>query len=360
MVGRLSREAVFVNSANMWSANMWHVALICLCLLTGNGNSVWGEVPAAVQSWLETPQDWRRDTDGPIVSLGTPRTFDDTHIFAPLVAYENDQYRLWYCGSTASVQQRVFQLGLAQSQDGRSFHKHRQNPIYAFGDGKHSVLTPTLLRHPDGSLQREAGRLRMWFSSTWFSGGGGLHTLHQTTSSDGRSWSRPSAEQLRGVYAPTIIRDNHEYRMWYCDVAEDPWVIRHARSVDGVQWRVSPQPSLVVDQAWERNRLFYPTVLKINGTYQMWYGSYWSERANTTAIGFAASADGLAWHKHPGNPVLRPDPQRPWESHYVTSQSVMRLPDGSFRIWYASRKKPPFVNKYFAINTAIWKPSHAR
>jgi hypothetical protein len=35
----------------------------------------------------------------------------------------------------------------------------------------------------------------------------------------------------------------------------------------------------------------------------------------------------------------------------------MRLDDGSFRIWYASRRKPPFVNKYFAINTAVWQPS---
>jgi hypothetical protein len=33
----------------------------------------------------------------------------------------------------------------------------------------------------------------------------------------------------------------------------------------------------------------------------------------------------------------------------------MRLSDGSFRMWYASRKQPPFVNKYFAINTAAWK-----
>ena len=54
------------------------------------------------------------------------------------------------------------------------------------------------------------------------------------------------------------------------------------------------------------------------------------------------------------NPVLRPDPERPWESHYVTSHSVMRMDDGSFRIWYASRRKPPFLNKYFAINTAAW------
>jgi hypothetical protein len=30
------------------------------------------------------------------------------------------------------------------------------------------------------------------------------------------------------------------------------------------------------------------------------------------------------------------------------------LPDGSFRYWYASRKAPPFLNLYFAINTARW------
>jgi hypothetical protein len=71
------------------------------------------------------------------------------------------------------------------------------------------------------------------------------------------------------------------------------------------------------------------------------------------AIGFAVSADGLHWHKSSANPVLRPDPQRAWESHYVTSQSVMRIGKGRFRIWYASRRKPPFRNKYFALNTDV-------
>jgi hypothetical protein len=86
----------------------------------------------------------------------------------------------------------------------------------------------------------------------------------------------------------------------------------------------------------------------------MWYASYLHEDRETTAIGFAASLDGIAWHKHPQNPVLRPDPERPWESNYVSSHSVIRLPDGSFRMWYASRKKPPFKNLYFALNTARW------
>ena len=78
----------------------------------------------------------------------------------------------------------------------------------------------------------------------------------------------------------------------------------------------------------------------------MWYDSFWTARRQTTASGFAVSADGLHWHKSPANPVLRQDPQRAWESHYITSQSVMR-------IWYASRRKLPFPNKYFSLNTAV-------
>lgn len=318
------------------------------------------EPPPELKAWLTQSQAWKRDSDGPVVSLGEGGSFDDTHIFAPAVALEDGRYQLWYCGSTGRVADRVFHLGLATSSDGRSFTRHEANPVYSFGDGKHSILTPTLLRNPDGSTLRENGKLRMWFSSTWFSGGSGLHTLHETTGTDGVSWSKPSAALLEGIYAPTVMKEGRRYHVWYTDVSGDPWIIRHASSWDGSRWEVTAQPCLVIDQAWEKSRLFYPAVVKIDGVFCMWYGSYWGARASTTALGFAASTDGVNWHKHPQNPVLRPDPDRPWESHYVTSQSVMLLPDGSFRIWYASRKKPPFVNKYFAINTATWKPPARR
>jgi hypothetical protein len=326
-------------------------------MLVGVASLVHAGPPLELRPWLEQPQVWQRDTDGPIVSLGTAGSFDDTHIFAPMVADEANHFQLWYCGATGAVQQRVFQLGLATSRDGRVFRKHQDNPVYSFGDHKHSVLTPTLLRDGDGSALRDNGKLRMWFSSTWFAGDASRHTLHEAASNDGISWSQPSPSQLENAYAPTVIKDGREIRMWYVDVERDPWVIRHASSLDGRRWRVSPQTCLVIDQPWERARLFYPTVLKIDDTYLMWYGSYWTARPNTTALGFAASRNGLKWYKHPQNPVLRPDRNRAWESHYVTSQSVMCLLDGSYRIWYASRKQPPFVNKYFAINTARWQPA---
>jgi len=90
----------------------------------------------------------------------------------------------------------------------------------------------------------------------------------------------------------------------------------------------------------------------------MWYGSYLgsSQDVDRTSLGFAVSKDGRHWEKHPGNPVFGPEASNAWESHYTTSQSVVRLPDGSWRIWYASRPKPPFVHKYFAIGTAHWSP----
>tara|TARA_R110001592_G_scaffold45060_5_gene144329 strand:+ start:958 stop:1284 length:327 start_codon:yes stop_codon:yes gene_type:complete len=35
-------------------------------------------------------QAWERDHDGPILSLGEPGAFDDTHLFAPCVMEENE------------------------------------------------------------------------------------------------------------------------------------------------------------------------------------------------------------------------------------------------------------------------------
>jgi hypothetical protein len=151
------------------------------------------------------------------------------------------------------------------------------------------------------------------------------------------------------------VKDGELYRMWFTDVSKSSWVIRYAESPHGKSWQVEPTAVLKVDQPWELDRLFYPTVRKVDGVFLMWYGAYWKgQGSQKTALGFAVSRDGRNWTKSPHNPVFRPDDTRAWESHYVTSQSVIRSEDGSWRIWYASRTKPPFVHKYFAIGTATW------
>ena len=165
----------------------------------------------------------------------------------------------------------------------------------------------------------------------------------------------PSEPQISGVYAPTILKDGDNYHMWYTDVSAEPWKFRHAQSQRRSKVDATKEPVLRLGQEWEQGRLFYPTVVKSGDMFLMWYGSYWSAFEGKTAIGFAVSSDGINWHKNPHNPVFRPEPSREWESHYTTSESIMQLPDGSWRMWYASRQKPPFDHKYFAIGTAHWE-----
>src|SRR5262245_66278644 len=122
---------------------------------------------AELARWLD-PQEWKRDTAEPVVSLGPAGAFDDQHIFAPCVARENGQFWLWYCGSRGTVEDRVFGLGLMTGTDGREFVRHRDSPVLTLADARHSVLTPTLLTNNDGTPIRQNGTLRLWFSTTDF------------------------------------------------------------------------------------------------------------------------------------------------------------------------------------------------
>jgi hypothetical protein len=338
--------------------------LVCALFVPAGGFTALADdpVPDRLEPWL-APQTWERDADGPILSLGQPGDFDDTHIFAPMVATDDGRFLLWYCGSqgfaydlspTRMPDERVFRLGLATSADGIHFQKRPGGPVNALADDRLSILTPTILRNPDGSVCREDGQIRMWFCSATLGGGGQVQSIQHATSPDGIHWSDPSPLLIERAYAPSVVKTSRGYEMWYTVPGRYPWVMNHARSDDGLDWEVTDQSVMELSQDWEHYLEIYPAVKMVDDVYLMWYASYLTADRLTTAIGFAVSLDGIHWYKHPDNPVLRPDPDREWESHYVSSQSVMRLPDGSFRMWYASRKAPPFHNLYFALNTARW------
>lgn len=309
--------------------------------------------------WL-VPQHWVKQRSKPVIALGRPGQFDDMHVFAPCVGREDGRYYLWYPGSRGEVAERVFRLGLATSPNAVEFEKLPQGPVFEFGDGKHSIVTPTVLRESDGTLIREKGKLRMWFSGQDLTRPGGKTTLHEVTGSAPHDWGKPSPPLLQDCYAPAVLKEDNGYRMWFVDVSRQPWAVRHAWSKDGTRWKVTGEPAITVDSRWhERERLVhYPALVKVDGMYLMWYSSrYWWDaevRWHKTAINFAVSEDGLRWRKHPDNPVLRPDPSLPWESYFNSSHCVVQMPDGSWRIWYGGRKAPPWVNQYFSICTATW------
>ena len=86
-----------------------------------------GDLQAA---WLE-PQRWKRDGKAdPVIGLGEEGAFDDMHLFAPCALWEDDQFRLYYSGSSGDVGGRVFQLGHASGTDGVRFRKNPEGPVF--------------------------------------------------------------------------------------------------------------------------------------------------------------------------------------------------------------------------------------
>ena len=350
------------------SARAWLTSAAFAMALLGSA-SAQTPVDPTFERWLN-PHDWQRDRDTPVLSLGEKGKFDDQHIFAPHVIYENGEFSMYYCGSQrcvdagtykgvakdpaqpANSDQRLFKLGLAKSKDGVHFTRVSSDPVFSFGDEIHSVVTAAILKNPDGSPHREDAKLRMYFAAVDFPKGTYKHYLYETTSADGIQWAKPTLV-MENAYAPCVIKENGKYRMWYTWIDKHPWHTRHAESDDGTHWRLTEKPCIVMDQAWEKKDQVYPMVIQADGLYVMLYGCYWNDDKHT-ALGFAVSKDGFNWTKHPHNPVFRPEPKHDWESNFTTSHTLLRLPDGTFRLWYAGRRQPPWSNLYFAIGTAHW------
>lgn len=55
--------------------------------------------------------------------------------------------------------------------------------------------------------------------------------------------------------------------------------------------------------AWDEKIRERGWILREDGQWKMWYTGYNPARGKTMALGYATSPDGIAWTRHPGNPI---------------------------------------------------------
>jgi sucrose-6-phosphate hydrolase SacC (GH32 family) len=55
---------------------------------------------------------------------------------------------------------------------------------------------------------------------------------------------------------------------------------------------------------WDREIRERGFILRDGGTWRLWYTGYDSKRGGRKSLGYATSADGVRWTRHPGNPVF--------------------------------------------------------
>jgi len=116
--------------------------------------------------------------------------------------------------------------------------------------------------------------------------------------------------------------------MWYTGQAKGHSWIGAAASPDGKTWtRLSDKPVLSPEQPWEKVAVMCPHVVwdAQAQLFRMWYSG--GEQYEPDAIGYATSADGLAWTRNKSNPVFAADPKTPWEQHKVTACQVVKQGD---------------------------------
>ena len=184
----------------------------------------------------------------------------------------------------------------------------------------------------DVSVLRDGDAYRMWLS--WRP----QKSLALVESRDGSHWSEPPTVVLgprpetgweNDINRPCVLRRADVYHMWYTGQARSRSWIGYATSADGVAWkRMSEKPVPAADQPWEKGiSVMCPSVIWDDeaGLFRMWYSG--GEQNEPNAIGYATSPDGSNWTKYGGNPIFVPRPDHPWKKHKVTACGVEKVGD---------------------------------
>lgn len=143
-----------------------------------------------------------------------------------------------------------------------------------------------------------------------------------------------------------VIKEGSTYKMWYTgggiNYPPDTLLrsrICYATSTDGITWDKyvgNPVLDVSYNGGWDSLGVETVSILIDSSApsterYKMWYaGQYFNSYRYD--IGFAYSADGINWVKHP-NPVLQVGALGDWDNGFLEGPSVIK--DGNtYKMWY--------------------------
>ena len=289
---------------------------------------------AALMLWANVgmPQtEWEKYPGNPVLDLGESGTWDDDEVYHPNVLFDGTEYKMWYVGYDGSNHR----IGYATSTDGIVWVKHSEPVLNLGASGTwddNYVHSPTVLF--DGA------EYQMWYSGS----DGSNARIGYATSVNGIVWEKhPDFVLDLGasgtwddslVHSPTVLFDGTKYQMWYTGSNGSTHRIGYTTSTDGIVWEKHPNPVLDLGASgtWDDSLVHSPTVLFDGAEYQMWYSGY--DDLNWR-IGYATSADGIVWEKHPDF-VLDLGASGTWDDDGVWSPTA--LFDGAkYQMWYTGQ-----------------------
>jgi predicted GH43/DUF377 family glycosyl hydrolase len=254
---------------------------------------------------------WDKYGNMPVMQEGLPGSWDHHIVGWPTVVIVNDTCRMWYVGGSDEI---VAQIGYATSTDGINWTKYENNPVVRVGTAgswdSTWVYSPCVIYNGSAFTMWYTGAIGDYTDfNPWEMGVG------YATSTDGINWTKHASNPVFKENTPgnwddlhvgeqTVLFHNAMFHMWYQGLTSPPGLfpIGYATSADGISWQRCESNPVMTPSGWEMTRNQDPHVILVDSTYHMWYSA---EDYFLWEIGYATSADGINWEKHP-EPVLRP------------------------------------------------------
>jgi len=156
-----------------------------------------------------------------------------------------------------------------------------------------------------------------------------------------------AGEQARYNYAPSLMRDGGagRVRMWWCSQlvsAQPPGddvLYAESGSVDGPFGAPNGTSGMAVfgggGVGFDARHTCDPSVIRVGGTYYLYYTGAPSDHGAGNAIGLAVSADGLTWARaNGGAPIVTPANEVARANPYGAGQPSALFLDGWFYLLF--------------------------
>lgn len=302
------------------------------------------QIPTPVPTDTFTPEPrgdgvhWRRYPGNPVLDVGPAGAWDSALVGEPRVFRSSQGFTMVYVGQDGTKEGGSispfygYGLGLAESADGIHWER-ASSPAISLKGSQFGMLW-------HGSLfQTDA--YQIFFALGETRSGRVGYRIYRAVSADGLAWTtsekpvvelgKPGSYDGFDITAPAVMFDDGVYKMWYnASDVEGHITIAYATSADGLVWeKHAANPVLDLGP---KTGAYYPSVLKIEGVFWMWF-------THKGGIHLATSPDGLAWELHPANPVFTKGEPGAWDGEAVLEPSVYF--DGRvFHLWYTGSSGP--------------------
>lgn len=243
-------------------------------------------LPTFVELDAKNPAKILRVNDKPLLGLGEAGTFDQFGAMVRGIVREDDHIKMYYAGWNRCLGVPYnHAIGLAISRDGgETFTRYSKGPILSRTHKEPFIQNCPFVQNVDGEYH-------MWYST-------------------GTGWVE------------------HAGRM------ESIYVLAHATSDDGVEWRRDGIPCVPVlnDDECQTNA----TVLKIDNRYHMWFshrrGVDFRNADRGYRNGYAFSDDLVTWHRDDALSEL-PLSADGWDSQMICYPEVLKVGDRTIMLY---------------------------